>query len=677
MMLARHLATIGGVVAVCLALGATGARAQCDLSQLCAAPAAGDPCVISANHTVPGDRPGCTLDLGGRGLVIKADKTLTVGSGLGGLTIRARTILLEANAQIVANGLPVAGFGTLGGLVGLVADDTITLQNLGTKRARVSVAGTSGQLVLQAGNDIGLGGSLEAQATDSDGNGGDIMVTSLQGNITVSGAGIRADGGNDAENGASGGTIDLEAHGNVTIDAPIDDSDGDCGDACGTDVTAETGDVTVTANGSIDVSGSGSIASGGDVQIMAAGAVRLSGPILGTATGTNGDDGEGGIGGGLSISAGSSVMLAAQVALSGHSLDGDGGDVDVEAGGDITLAASGSLLVPTSGLGGGGNVLARSGGNATMTGPVDARGDEFGGTIEIDAAGAVTISGALRADSRAPTAENGGTGGTILIQACTISAPAGAIISSVGPGPAPDNATNHLVASGHMTLGCDLHAGTDGDEPHNVLEAPSNAGIVFLASIDPLPPPFLVENPDLPCCEGCSTTTTTSTATTTTLRTPPTTAPGGATTTTTTAPGGATTTAPGATTTTSGPGTPPTTQGPSDCTEQALVGFDALACRLGTIRLDLDALPVEALGGKKIGRQLTASLDRSTRAMQDAQQGKKVTASLRRARKQLRAFVRALDRAQRKGMPPDEWSRLQSLASEAMAEVDGLRASAR
>ena len=673
MMLARHLATIGGVVAVCLALGATGARAQCDLSKLCAAPATGDPCVISANHTVSGDRPGCTLDLGGRGLVIKADKTLTVGNGLGPLTIYARTILLEANAQIVANGLPVAGFGTLGGIIGLVADDTITLQNLGTKRARISVAGSIGQLVLQAGNDIALGGSLEAQATDSDGNGGDIMVTSLQGNITVSGAGIRADGGNDAENGASGGTIDLKAHGNVTVEAPIDDSDGDCGDACETDLTAETGDVTVTANGSIDVSGSGSVASGGDVQVMAAGAVQLSGPILGTATGTNGADGEGGIGGGLSISAGSSVMLAAQVALSGHSLDGDGGDVDVEAGGDITLAASGSLLVPTSGQGGGGSVLARSGGNASITGPVDARGDEFGGTIEIDAAGAVTIAGALNADSRAPTVDGGGTGGTITIQACTISAPDGAVISSVGPGPAPLNATNHLVASGHMTLGCQLHAGTDPGDPHNVLEAPSTAGIGFLASIDPLPPPFLVENPDLPCCEGCSTTT--STVTTTTLTTA-TTAPG-ATTTTTTTPGGATTTAPGATTTTSGPGTPPTTQGPSDCTDQALVGFDALACRLGTLRLDLDGLAVEALGGKKIGRQLTGSLDRATSAMQGAQQGKKVPANLRRARKQLRVFLRALGRAQRKGMPPDVWSRLQSLASEAMAEVDSLRASVR
>ena len=464
-MLVRHRAVFGTAVALCLALGVTGARAQCDLTQLCAPPAGSDPCVISTNQTVPGAQPGCTLDLGSRGLVIKADTTLTVDTGLGPFSVLARSILLEPNAQIVAKGLVVQGVGTLGGLIGLVADDTITLQNLGTKHAQVAVPGSFGQLVLQAGNDITLNGSLDAHAIDSDGNGGDVMVTSQQGNLTVSGPGIRADGGNDVDNGASGGTVTLEAHGSVTIDAPIDDSDGDCGDACETDVTADTGDVTVTANGSIDVSGMGSVASGGDVQIMAAGAVQISGPILGTATGIKGEDGEGGDGGGLSISAGSNVTLAAAVSLSGAALDGDGGDVDVEAAGDILLAATGSLTVPTVGEGGGGTVfVSSSAGNATINGPVDASGDEFGGSIEVDAAGTATITSTLNADSNKPTAEGGGTGGTITIQACTISAPGGAVISSMGPGPAPDNATNLLVASGHMVLGCQLHAGTDGDD---------------------------------------------------------------------------------------------------------------------------------------------------------------------------------------------------------------------
>ena len=139
-MLARHRAAIGGAVAVCLALGVTGAWAQCDLAQLCAPPAGGDPCVINANQTVPGDQPVCTLDLGGRGLVIKAGTTLTLGKGTGTLTILARTILLEPNAQIVSQGLSISGVGTVAGNIGLAATDTITLQSQGTNRAQISVA---------------------------------------------------------------------------------------------------------------------------------------------------------------------------------------------------------------------------------------------------------------------------------------------------------------------------------------------------------------------------------------------------------------------------------------------------------------------------------------------------------------------------------------------------------
>jgi hypothetical protein len=94
------------------------------------------------------------------------------------------------------------------------------------------------------------------------------------------------------------------------------------------------------------------------------------------------------------------------------------------------------------------------------------------------------------------------------------------------------------------------------------------------------------------------------------------------------------------------------------------------------LRLGLGALPVEMLGGKKIGRQLAVSLERATSAMQVAQGGKKVTANLRRARKQLNIFMHALKRAQRKGMPPDVSDRFQALASEAIDELGSLRATA-
>src|SRR5262249_59202895 len=130
------------------------------------------------------------------------------------VTLAARTIPREPADQIIADGRRLA---LIGGFVGLVATDTITLQN----QAQISVAGPNGGvLALQAGNDIVMGGSLQAQATASDGIGGDINVTSAQGNLTISGGGIRADGGKDVDNGASGGPGTPQAHRSRPSQAP-------------------------------------------------------------------------------------------------------------------------------------------------------------------------------------------------------------------------------------------------------------------------------------------------------------------------------------------------------------------------------------------------------------------------------------------------------------------------
>ncbi len=612
--------------------------------------------------------------------MIKANTTLTVDTGLGPFSVLARSILLEPGAQIVAKGLVVQGVGTLGGLIGLVADDTITLQNLGTKHAQVAVPGTFGQLVLQAGNDITLNGSLDAHAIDSDGNGGDVMVTSQQGNLTVSGPGIRADGGNDVDNGASGGTVTLEAHGSVTIDAPIDDSDGDCGDACETDVTADTGDVTVTANGSIDVSGMGSVASGGDVQIMAAGAVQISGPILGTATGIKGADGEGGDGGGLSISAGSNVTLAAAVSLSGAALDGDGGDVDVEAAGDILLAATGSLTVPTVGRGRrrhGLRQLERRERHHQRPGRRERRRVRrldrgrrrgHGHDHQLAERRLEQADGGrwwnrrhdhhpglydLRAGERHHLEHGSGTRARqrdepprrVRAHGARLRAGCGHRGRRSNPAQRPRGAEyrqHHL----HGVLRFDAHAEPvrapravvrhhdhddhdDGHEhyqrrrDHHAHDAAHDRDRRYDHHHDHRRDHDVAGN-DHHRREHAA------------------------------------------------------DDGRRPATARSCRWWASTRSTVGSAcsSLELGTLPVEMLGGKKIGHQLGVSLDRATNAMQAAQGGKKVTANLRRARKQLSVFMKALKRAQRKGMPPDVSSRLQTLASEAMDELGTLRAGA-
>ena len=83
-------------------------------------------------------------------------------------------------------------------------------------------------------------------------------------------------------------------------------------------------------------------------------------------------------------------------------------------------------------------------------------------------------------------------------------------------------------------------------------------------------------------------------------------------------------------------------------------GVDAASCRLGTLTDEVGSSSLEALGGKASARRLNGFLGRTTRFLDLAAGGARVKVNLRKARVQLKAFERAVQRGmQRKRDPID------------------------
>jgi cysteine-rich repeat protein len=471
------------------ALGAESALAQCNATQLCA-PAA-NPCEITAACTVPA---GATFDIGNRALVIKASKTLTIGAGDLPLTITAGSILLEPGAKIIATGV-TGTFGT-GGNLTLMSHSTITVQSQGTSRAKISVSGffEAGFAELVADGNIAFNGSIDANSASADGFGGAIDFTSTNGSVTVDGMGLEAIGGNRGENGASGGEVVIFAHGNITVNSPLNASNGDC-IAC--DVTLDSATGNVITNQVLNVGASGDLGDGGTVNLSAEGTVTVNGAVLGAARGAGGvEDGEAGTGGDADVFGALGVQINAPFTFDGSAPDGDGGTIDVSSLGPVGIA--GALSVQTgASFGFGGEIFVLGSDDVTNTALIDAGGGFGGGLIEITSdEHKVTVNGELNVD--ADLGNPFGTfGGNIDVQGCDVELMQGKRITVLGGGAFP-RATATIEASGQMTIRGEIRAGAAVQLKHRGL-APIITGTATFS-----PAPTITQDNTLPCCLNCA-----------------------------------------------------------------------------------------------------------------------------------------------------------------------------
>src|SRR5262245_51182374 len=244
-------------------------------------PAATDPCLVTADHVITSDS---TLDFGARTVIVKAGKTLDVGPGV--MNFIASGFRLEPKAKLAAPG----------GFISITTTGAVEIQGSGADFARIDVSDTfgGGEVDIEAQGPVGIGGELVAKGDGVGADGGDIFISSGA-DILVTRP-LTGKGGSDA----GGGTITLAAGGKLDISEAFDASGGEF-DGGDIDLSANT-NLTITANGDLDMSGGSLSGSGGSVELNSnTGNVSFAGRINGTAGGSAEEGG--GFGGTLDATA--------------------------------------------------------------------------------------------------------------------------------------------------------------------------------------------------------------------------------------------------------------------------------------------------------------------------------------------------------------------------------------
>ncbi|HYC24012.1 MAG TPA: hypothetical protein VEI94_14975, partial [Candidatus Bathyarchaeia archaeon] len=452
-------------------------------------PAAQDPCLVTVSQTVTS---GSDLDFGDRDLIVKLGKSLDVGPG--SMTIRARSVKLESSAKILGAGGTISITATAGDIV---------LENLsGAPKIDVSDAGGGGDLTLVASGGVAIDGYLYAKGgsdTSGDNDGGSIRVVAQAGDIHFSNGGFAVNAPGDG----FGGTVELDAAGDVLFDAPADaltlaggsqGGGGECsvlaGGAIAVDQTIDAsgggvsdgGSITLQSGGNttttakLDVTGGAICGAGGSVTIGAGGDVSLGGSVVGPGGGSItqncGEDGAS-----LDVSANGAIAVNAPIVTAGGAGDnaGDGGDVSIAAGTSLTLIGP----------------INTGGGNDSASDAPEA-GDA--GDVSLSAGAALTVDNDIDAGGGHASDGSSGYGGDVTLAGCTVGIPAGVEVSAEG-----DLLGSNTLQAGELaTVAGRLLAADFNDVRYRDPLAPPDLTLATL-----LPPTVPILDPTLPACGTC------------------------------------------------------------------------------------------------------------------------------------------------------------------------------
>lgn len=257
---------------------------------------------------------------------------------------------------------------------------------------------------------------------NSDDGGGSISISST-GDINVVEVGTIGIEANGTAKDAPGGSIELDADGDVLLDCPIEAKGATNGETLGGEITVEAGgDITTVLDGHIRATGKAE--GGGSVILTAANDISIDTDIDVDGIGATGNGGFISLTGtGVELKSGADLSLRGGVNQGGG--EAAGGGVEIQAG--CTGITLDGIITATGGeLGsgfGGGALVAETPGPILVkaTFEVDssalANGGD-GGAIVMRSSDVVTITGGAELIAKGDS--TGGTGATIELQACKV-----------------------------------------------------------------------------------------------------------------------------------------------------------------------------------------------------------------------------------------------------------------
>ncbi len=282
-----------------------------------------------------------------------------------------------------------------GGEVSVEATGNVSVRKTGNSVARIDVAGAaSSSITIVSGGDVLVEGVLDASTT---------VVDQFAGDITIAAFNVIAPGEFDVHGGLAGaaGTVSIDTTqfppaigGNIILTGKIDGSSGESF-ATSVELLAD-GDIDCRAN--IDLQATKNGGSGGFLDADAGGSVTLGGSIKTSGQASSEDIGDAGD---VEVDAVGSISLSGTLDLSGPP-GGSGGSASFTAGLDIIQ--TGSLDVSGGGQEGFGNEAIFGADRAITLGSIVATGGDngLGGTIDVLAQCSVTLPAGKMLDARGP-----------------------------------------------------------------------------------------------------------------------------------------------------------------------------------------------------------------------------------------------------------------------------------
>ncbi|MCC3530963.1 MAG: filamentous hemagglutinin N-terminal domain-containing protein [Microcoleus sp. PH2017_21_RUC_O_A] len=371
-------------------------------------------------------------------------------------------IRLQANGNI--NGYQISATGKQeGGVINLKSGGSINLNSLNADGENKQ----AGNITVQAQNGIQVAPANPIFARSSAGNGGDITLSTTNGNIIIGSA--------ETESKVKGGNISItNTNGNINTDQLV----------AGSYVPGPPSFTTQTG-GNINVSAGGNITT----TIVASQAQQQSGSINLNSNGsintqnlfTVGNNN----GGNITLKSGTTINTTAGLinAMGGN----NGGNISLEATGNINTGGIGSALLLSGFNANSGNLRIQSGGNVNTTaGPIfTAAANGRGGNVTIDAKGTMATS---TINSRTFSTNTNVIGGNIDLTAKESITAAGNIETN----------RNNITFNAPLRLANDLSVKISGtgditckstvDGPYNLTVKPDTGMAQFFAPIGNVTP---------------------------------------------------------------------------------------------------------------------------------------------------------------------------------------------